>query len=91
MKHIPERTCIVCRRQRPKSELIRIVKTPTDEIALDIGARLPGRGAYICRDGECAENLAKKRALDRTFKTQVSTETYGRILQEYAELIKDAR
>lgn len=89
MKHIPERTCIVCRQQRPKHELLRIVKTATNEIVFDANGKMSGRGAYICRDGECIGSLAKKKALDRTFKTQISAETYQRLSQEYAELGKN--
>ncbi len=27
-RHVPQRTCIVCRQVRPKRELIRVVRTP---------------------------------------------------------------
>ncbi len=48
-KHVPIRMCVVCRRRRPKHELLRILRTPEGFI-LDFGGKQPGRGAYVCPD-----------------------------------------
>ena len=58
-KHVPLRTCSVCRVRGSKYNLIRIVKSPDNKPVIDIAGKLPGRGAYICPDSECIE-LAKK-------------------------------
>jgi hypothetical protein len=50
-KHVPERTCVVCRQKQPKRELLRIVRTPEGEVALDATGRANGRGGYVCADG----------------------------------------
>jgi predicted RNA-binding protein YlxR (DUF448 family) len=71
--HVPERTCIFTRRAAPKEELIRLALGPDGEVAPDVRARAPGRGAWIgvSRD-ELDEANAKgklKGALQRAFKT----------------------
>jgi hypothetical protein len=58
--HVPIRTCLGCGQQRPQKELVRIcVKDMV--LTVDEGARLPGRGAYLCPQRGCADLLLKKR------------------------------
>jgi predicted RNA-binding protein YlxR (DUF448 family) len=45
--HTPERTCILSRRTAPREELIRLALSPDGEVAPDVRARAPGRGAWI--------------------------------------------
>jgi len=70
--HIPERTCILSRRTAPKEELIRLALSPDGEVAPDIRARAPGRGAWIgVAKAELDAANAKgklKGALARAFK-----------------------
>jgi predicted RNA-binding protein YlxR (DUF448 family) len=71
--HVPERTCILSRRTAPKEELIRLALSPDGEIAPDVRARAPGRGAWIgVGRGDLDEANAKgklKPALQRAFKS----------------------
>ena len=53
MSHIPVRTCVACRRARPRTELVRVVRTPDDGVTVEETATTPGRGAYVCRDPDC--------------------------------------
>jgi uncharacterized protein len=71
--HVPERTCILSRRTAPKEELIRLALGPGGEVAPDVRARAPGRGAWI-GIGHAALDEANtkgklKAALARAFKT----------------------
>ena len=88
MKHVPVRSCIVCRRQRDKAELLRIVRKPDGEIVFDVMGREPGRGAYICADGDCMATALKKRALNRAYKTQIDVSVYDKLQNEYEALRK---
>ena len=71
--HVPERTCILSRRTAPKEELIRLALGPDGEVAPDVRARAPGRGAWIGvgkADLDAANAKGKlKGALSRAFKT----------------------
>ena len=69
----PERTCVLTRRKATKAELIRLALSPDGEVAPDVRARAPGRGAWIgVARAELDTANAKgklKSALQRTFKT----------------------
>jgi uncharacterized protein len=71
--HVPERTCILTRRTAPSEELIRLALGPDGQVAPDIRARAPGRGAWIGVDRKELDGAnAKgklKGALSRAFKT----------------------
>lgn len=59
IRRLPERTCVACGRTRPKRELVRIVRTPTGEIKVDLSGKVSGRGAYVCPEPPCAERGVK--------------------------------
>ena len=63
----PLRMCVVCREMKTKSQLLRIAKKD-GEFSVDISGKLPGRGAYICKDGNCCEKFEKQRSFERAFK-----------------------
>ena len=71
--HSPERTCILSRRTAPKQELIRLALSPEGEVAPDVRARAPGRGAWIGvsrAELDAADAKGKlKSAVARAFKT----------------------
>ena len=71
--HVPERTCILTRRKGTRDELIRLALSPDGEVAPDVRARAPGRGAWIGVSRAALDQAnAKgklKGALQRAFKT----------------------
>ena len=75
-KKIPMRRCNGCNEQKPKNQLIRIVKSPDDEIRLDLTGKKSGRGAYICNDAECLRKARKSRRIDRTFEMTIPDHVY---------------
>ena len=81
-KTIPQRQCIGCREQKPKPELIRVVRSPEGEVSLDFRGKAPGRGAYLCRDAACLKKAVKSRALERALNVSVPPEVYDRLLSE---------
>ncbi len=72
----PKRMCVVCREMFEKSDLVRVVKTPTNEIKIDKNGKLNGRGAYLCKSGKCIDNAQKRKALDRALGVSVSEELF---------------
>ena len=75
--HVPERTCILTRRKGTKDELIRLALGPDGQVAPDVRARAPGRGAWIgVTRSELDQANAKgklKGALQRAFKSNALT------------------
>lgn len=81
-KKIPQRQCLGCRQMKPKHELVRIIRTPLDEIQLDVTGKMNGRGAYICREKACFDKAVKSKAVDRALKMDVPEEIYLSIGRE---------
>ncbi len=71
-----ERTCIVSRRTASRDELIRLALSPDGEVAPDVRARAPGRGAWIGVDRATLDAAQAKgklnAALSRAFKQDVT-------------------
>lgn len=85
-KKSPERLCLGCRESHPKRELLRIVRSPEGEYAVDLTGKKPGRGAYICPKLSCLEAVRKNHGLERSFRGQVAPEVYQSLAQALADL-----
>lgn len=79
MKKIPLRRCLATNVSYPKSELFRIVKTPTNEVILDISGKANGRGAYISMNQEAIDKARKTKCLDKALEIEVNEEIYTRM------------
>ena len=78
-KKVPLRTCIVTKENLPKSELLRIVRTPDGDIEVDETGKLNGRGAYIKKDIEVLEKAKKSGLLAKRLECTISDEVYEEI------------
>ena len=81
----PLRMCMVCRQRKEKQELLRIVKHKDAGICVDPKGRMQGRGAYLCKDGDCIPNAQKRRALERAFSAKVEASVYESLMQTVKE------
>jgi len=70
--HAPIRTCICCGAKRNKRELIRLVLDPGGVVVRDHHGNGQGRGAYICRNGDCLSVLKTGKGLSRAFRRKIS-------------------
>ncbi len=82
-KKIPVRQCIGCGEMKNKKEMMRILKTPEDEIVLDVTGKKNGRGAYLCKQRECLLTAKKNKGLERSFKMSIPNEVYERLEREF--------
>lgn len=66
----PQRTCIACRAKLDKKQLIRIVKSPSGSIIVDMTdkMKMPGRGAYICATESCFKKTFKSNIYSRALR-----------------------
>ena len=83
-RQIPLRTCIACREEKPKREMLRVVRNADGRIDIDFSGKLPGRGAYLCDSADCVKRLRRYRLLNKAFSAEVPEEVYLRIEEEYA-------
>jgi predicted RNA-binding protein YlxR (DUF448 family) len=63
--HTPTRTCVACRTERDKRDLVRIVRGADGVVRLDATGKASGRGAYLCADPGCWTKAHKSRAVQR--------------------------
>ena len=82
-RHIPQRTCIACRRTDSKRELVRVVRTTQGGVLVDSTGKIAGRGAYLCKVQDCWIKGLKGSLLSRALKTTLS-EVDMAALQTYA-------
>lgn len=84
-KKIPMRQCIGCGEMKNKSNLIRIIRTPEEEIVIDATGKKNGRGAYICNSLVCFSKAVKSKALERSLKVAIPKEIYETLEGELKE------
>lgn len=74
------RRCVSCREVKRKEELLRVVRIDNENFQLDLSGKAQGRGAYICKNLNCATNTKKRRSFDKSFKKNVPAEIYDEII-----------
>ena len=80
-KHVPQRTCVGCRKIRPKREMVRVVRTPNQGVKIDESGKASGRGAYLCRERQCWERALSEKCLEYALKTGLSKEEWKAFLE----------
>ncbi len=84
-KHIPQRTCIACRRTDAKRGLMRLVRDAEGHVALDPTGKRAGRGAYLCHDPACWEQALKRQGLVRALRLDALSPEDRAALEQVAE------
>lgn len=81
-KKIPERKCTGCGQKAPKSDLIRIVRTPEGEIVTDTTGKVNGRGAYLCKKLSCLKKAQKANRFEKALESEIPDEIYEKLASE---------
>ena len=82
VKKIPMRQCLGCNERKPKSELLRVLRTPEGEVTLDLTGKKNGRGAYICKSAACLKKARKSKRIEASLECAISDELYERMEEE---------
>ena len=86
-RHVPLRRCVVCREQRPKADLLRLVRTPAGAVDVDAHPKAAGRGAYVCRTAACLRAAADGNRVAQALKAPLpdpATERLRRMADDIA-------
>lgn len=70
------RKCVVTQERFPKKELIRVVRTPENEIVVDPTGKRNGHGAYVSSSLETIAKARKNKALARALEAEIPEEIY---------------
>ncbi|MER2122427.1 MAG: YlxR family protein [Exiguobacterium indicum] len=80
-KKVPLRKCVITQEMKPKKELIRVVRTPEQEVVIDLNGKMNGRGAYLSKDAAVIATAKKKRTLDHHLKVKTKDALYDELLE----------
>lgn len=84
VKKIPYRSCVVTKEKFPKMELIRVVRTPDNQVIVDQTGKANGRGAYLKKDKLVFEKAKKSKILEKHLEIKIDDSLY----EELNELVK---
>lgn len=85
-KKIPLRTCVVTKEKFPKKELLRVVRTPSGSIEVDLTGKINGHGAYIKKDRQVVEKASKSKVLEKYLETTIDASVYDKIIELIGEV-----
>ena len=91
VRSLPQRTCVACRTARAKRELVRVVRSPTGELSVDLRGKASGRGAYLDPDPACLERGLAEGALAKALEIDIDGVTADRLRVELAAAAKERR
>ena len=89
IKHIPQRTCVACRKIKAKQELIHLIRTSDETVEVDIDDKKTGRGAYLCPTQECWEIGLKGSRLEHSLRTTLSQDNREQLIKFGKDLLKE--
>ena len=84
-KKIPLRQCLGCREMKPKTELVRVVRSPEGHVSVDLRGKAPGRGAYVCPSADCLKKALRSKALSRSLGVEIPPEIYDTLAAQMEE------
>jgi len=73
------RTCVVTKEKFPKKELIRVVRTPDNQVLVDENGKVNGHGAYLKKDILVIEKAKKTKVLDKYLEISISDTVYDEL------------
>jgi predicted RNA-binding protein YlxR (DUF448 family) len=80
-KHIPTRTCVVCREKAEKRSLTRVTYTEETGLQIDTSGKARGRGAYLCQKPTCWQRAQNSNILDHALRVSLSAVDKQQTLQ----------
>lgn len=87
-----ERTCVACRDEADRDDLVRLVVDPEGRLVVDYRARLPGRGAWVHPRRECVAEavlhpgrLAKALHVDAVDASTLEVDLRSAVLRAAAD------
>jgi predicted RNA-binding protein YlxR (DUF448 family) len=84
-KHVPQRTCIACRKVAGKRSLLRLVRTDQG-VEIDTTGKLPGRGAYLHPYQNCWQAVLRGGRIEQALRVRLSEENRKALLAYMATL-----
>ncbi len=78
----PVRTCIGCGRQGDKREFVRVVRSPSGHVDVDVTGKANGRGAYLCPAAACFDAAAKRKRFTSALQVEMREDDLTRLRRD---------
>ena len=75
-RKIPMRTCIITKEKCEKSNLVRVVRTPSGDVEIDLKGKANGRGAYLKKDLEVFKKAEQSGVLEKVLEVKIPNNIY---------------
>lgn len=85
-KKQPQRMCVSCRTRRDKRDLVRVTLKDDGTLVVDPTGKMPGRGAYLCKDENCIKMELKAHRISKGLNAEVNAEELSKLAGEIAKL-----
>ncbi len=85
-KKVSLRRCVGCGEMKGKKEMMRVLRSAEGEICLDVTGKKNGRGAYLCKNGDCLKTARRNKGLERSLKCSIPDEVYDTLEKEFENL-----
>ena len=81
VRKVPLRKCVATNEQHPKMEMFRVVRTPENEVIIDLTGKVRGHGAYICKKKSAIMAARKKQILNKHLEIEVPEQIFDELLK----------
>jgi len=71
---------------KPKSDLVRVVRTEGGEVEYDPSLKKNGRGAYLCRAHECLAKAVKNKSFHRALGSEPNADVFEALNHEVMDM-----
>ncbi len=79
MRKVIRRKCLVTNEMYDKRELVRVVRTPDQNVIVDTTGRANGRGAYIKLSKENIELAKSKDVFKKALNVEIDDDIYKQL------------
>ena len=86
-RHVPQRTCVACRRVAGKRALIRLVRTGAG-VEVDQTGKRAGRGMYLHPNQQCWDAALKGGRIEQALRTKLKAAN-RQLLRDYAATLPE--
>lgn len=87
-KKTPLRTCLACGRETDKKDLVRVVRTPDGDVAVDATGKRNGRGAYVCASTECFEKAVRRNRFTSSLRVNLREDDVERLRRDFEHTLQ---
>ena len=75
-RKMPMRTCVITQEKCLKKDLVRIVRTPDNDVVIDKEGKQNGHGAYLQLKMEVIEKAKNNKALEKALEIEIPDSIY---------------